>query len=146
MANPTFAQSLAATLSSNSRILTDESSEDFKTSMDRWTNYGLKVPSAIIQPTTEEDVVTTVKELVSASIPFVPAAGGHSCFSSIGKNGVIIDLSRFTGVEVHEARGLATIKGGTLMKEFQAALHPHNQFAGARPLAISQHISKALAK
>lgn len=142
MASPSFVQSLAATLSSNSRILTDESSEEFKTSMERWSNYGLNVPSAIIQPTNEEEIVATVKELVSASIPFVPAAGGHSCFSSIGKNGVIVDLAHFTGVDVDEAGGFATIKGGTLMKEFQAALHPHKQFAGARPLVNYKHIPR----
>lgn len=135
MASPSFIQSLTAILSSKSQILTNESSADFKASMHRWTNCGLKVPSAIVQPATEEDVVATVKELVSASVPFVPASGGHSTFSSVGKPGVIIDLSRFTGVEVDVARGVATAKGGTLMKEFQAALHPHKHFAGAyRPI------------
>ena len=130
MADSTFIQGLTAVLSSESRILTDESSAKFKASMDRWTKYNLKVPSAIIQPATENDVVTTVKELVSASIPFTPSSGGHSCFSSIGKEGVIIDLSRFTGVEVDAANGFATIKGGTLMKELQTSLHPYKHFTG----------------
>lgn len=137
MASLSFVQSLSAILSAESQILTDEGSDGFKASMNRWTSCGLKVPFAIVQPATEQDVVTAVKELVSASIPFVPASGGHSCFSSIGKEGVIIDLSRFTGVEVDEAKGVATVRGGTLMKEFQAALHPHKRFAGAYQLVMS---------
>jgi FAD/FMN-containing dehydrogenase len=130
MATPGFLQSLTAELSPESRVLADENSAEFKASMNRWTNYDLKTPSAIVQPATETDVVSTVKKLVSASIPFVPSSGGHSCFSSIGKDGVIIDLSRFAGVEVDVANGLATVKGGTLMKELQAALHPHKYFSG----------------
>lgn len=146
MASLGFVQSLTAILSDKSRILTDEGSDDFKTSMDRWTSFGLKVPSAIVQPATEQDVVTTVKELVSASIPFVPASGGHSCFSSIGKDGVIIDLSRFTGVEVDEAKSVATVRGGTLMKEFQAALHQHKRFAGAYQLVMSTYPKPLVAR
>lgn len=137
MASPSFVQALTAALSPHSRVLTDERSTEFKKSMDRWTNYGLKTPSAIVQPATEDDVVTTVKKLVDASIPFVPAASGHwaSC-SSIGKDGVIIDLSRFTGVEVDEARSLATVKGGTLMKEFQTTLHSYKHFAGTSGVVL----------
>jgi len=130
MASPSFIQALTAVLSPESRILIDESSAEFKASMNRWTNFNLKVPSAIVQPASEDDVVTTVKELVSTSIPFTPSSGGHSCFSSIAKDGVIIDLSRFTGVEVDEAQSLATIKGGTLMKELQTVLHPYKHFTG----------------
>jgi FAD/FMN-containing dehydrogenase len=130
MTSPSFIQSLTAELSPESRVLTDESSAEFKASMNRWTDYDLKMPSAIVQPATEDDMATTVKELVSASIPFVPSSGGHSCFSSIGKDGVIIDLSRFRGVEVDVANGLATVKGGTLMKELQAVIHSYKHFAG----------------
>jgi len=133
MASPSFFESLATLLPAGSRVLTDESSAEFKASMNRWTNYDLKVPSAIVQPATEEDVATAVRELVSASIPFVPSSGGHSSFSSIGKDGVVIDLSQFTGVEVDVKNGTATVVGGTLMKELQTALHPHKHFAGMFP-------------
>lgn len=125
-----FFQSLMSLLSSDGKVLMDESSPDFQSSMDRWTRLDLEVPTAIVQPGTEDDVVTAVKELVSASIPFVPASGGHSSFSSIGKSGVIIDLSLFTGVEVDEANSIAIVNGGTLMKEFQTVLHTHKHFAG----------------
>ncbi|KAF3008217.1 hypothetical protein E8E14_009289 [Neopestalotiopsis sp. 37M] len=129
MADPNFISSLADSLSAESGILGDESSTEWKASMDRWSHYSLKTPSAIIQPKTEADVVTAVQRLVSASIPFVPASGGHSPFSTVGKEGVIIDLSQFSGVKVDETNDLATVRGGTLMKELQTALHTHGRFA-----------------
>ncbi|ETS83867.1 hypothetical protein PFICI_05743 [Pestalotiopsis fici W106-1] len=129
MADSNFISSLAGSLSAESRVLSDERSADWKDSMNRWSHYGLKMPSAIVRPKTEADVVTAVQKLVSASIPFVPASGGHSPFSYIGKEGVVIDLSQFTGVEVNETKDLATVRGGTLMKELQTSLHAHGRFA-----------------
>lgn len=130
MATPTFISSLSIALSPEARVLSEKTSAEFKDSLARWSDYGIQTPSAIVQPATEKDIVTAVKELVSASIPFVPASGGHSPFSTIGKDGVVIDLSRFTGVEVDEANNLATIKGGTLAKQVQTVLHPYKRFVG----------------
>ncbi|KAF8191661.1 hypothetical protein K438DRAFT_1830907 [Mycena galopus ATCC 62051] len=129
MAIDSFFSTLASTLSPNSKILRDEKSPDFVKSMERWSNYNLNLPLAIVQPASEEDVVRTVQEALKASIPFVPASGGHSLWSTIGRDGIIVDLSQYTGVAVDAANNLATVKGGTLMKELQTALHPHKQFA-----------------
>lgn len=130
MATPTFISSLAIALSSEARVLSEQNSADFKDSLARWSDYGIQTPSAVVQPATENDIITAVKQLVSASIPFVPASGGHSPFSTVGKDGVVIDLSHFNGVEVDEANNLATIKGGTLAKKVQTTLHPYNRFVG----------------
>ncbi|KAI4864585.1 FAD-binding domain-containing protein [Hypoxylon rubiginosum] len=119
MACTAFLSSLLPKLSPESRILRDAESPHFQSSMRRWSNYKLKVPFAIVQPANENDVVHTVREAISASVPF----------SSISQNGIIIDLSRYKGVTVDPANNLATVRGGTRMKEFQAALHPHKQFA-----------------
>lgn len=122
--------SLANTLSPSSRVLVDHESPEFVASMKRWSNYGLNIPFGIIQPGSEQDIVTSIKALTKNSIPFVPASGGHSPWSTIDQNGIIVDLSRYKGVDVDTSKKLATVKGGTLMKEFQTALHPHKQFAG----------------
>lgn len=129
MASPTFLSELGNSLSPDSKVITDHDSSDFVASMERWSNYNLKVPSAIIQPANEQDIVLVVQALLKASIPFVPASGGHSPFSTIGQGGVVVELNRYKGVEVDASRNLATVKGGTLMKELQVALHPHRQFA-----------------
>ncbi|KAK7737330.1 hypothetical protein SLS53_006633 [Cytospora paraplurivora] len=129
MASLTFLSELSESLSSDSRVIADHDSPEFASSMERWSNYGLKVPSAIIQPASEQDIVLVVQALLKASIPFVPASGGHSPFSTIDQGGVVLELNRYKGVEVDASKNRATIKGGTLMKELQVALHPHTQFA-----------------
>ncbi|RYP49056.1 hypothetical protein DL768_005146 [Monosporascus sp. mg162] len=87
------------------------------------------VPFAIVWPSSEQDVVSTVQEALNASGPFVPTSGARSPWSTIGHEGIVIDLSGYKGVSVDAARNLATVRGGTLMKELQSALHPHKQFA-----------------
>ncbi|KAK6949009.1 hypothetical protein Daesc_009081 [Daldinia eschscholtzii] len=129
MASAALISSLLHKLSPESKILSDAESADFQASMKRWSNYNLQVPYAIVQPANENDIVRTVKEAVSAGVPFVPASGGHSPWSSIDQKGVIIDLSRYKGVSVDAPNNVVTVRGGTRMKEFQAALHPHKQFA-----------------
>ncbi|OTA67143.1 FAD-binding domain-containing protein [Hypoxylon sp. EC38] len=128
MASSSFISSLTSILSSNSKILQDAASTDFLASMARWSNLNVKIPLAIVQPATQQDIVGTVREALKAGIPFVPASGGHSPWSTIGKDGIIIDLVLYKGVEVDQENNLVTVKGGTLMKELQSALHPHKQF------------------
>lgn len=120
---------LSNTLSADSKILQDKSAPEFSSSLKRWSDHQLQTPLAIIQPASEEDIVKAIQALLKASIPFVPASGGNTPYSTI-ENGVIVDLSLYRGVEVHAAENRATVRGGTLMKELQLALHPHKQFAG----------------
>ncbi|KAI0006670.1 FAD-binding domain-containing protein [Xylariaceae sp. FL0662B] len=129
MACDSFVSSLLSQLSPESKILRDAKSSDFQASMERWSNYNLKVPFAIVQPANEDDIVHTVREAIATCVPFVPVSGGHSQWSSIGQNGIIIDLSRYKGVTVDAANNLATVRGGTRMKELQITLHSHEQFA-----------------
>lgn len=119
---------LSNSLSAESKILQDKSAPEFATSLKRWSDHQ-QTPLAIIQPASEDDIVKVIRALSKASIPFVPASGGNTLYSTI-ENGVIVDLSLYRGVEVHAAENRATVRGGTLMKELQLALHPHKQFAG----------------
>lgn len=51
--------SLRQSLSKSSTIILEEDAE-YKPSMERWGNIDIKFPGAVIQPTSESDVVTTV--------------------------------------------------------------------------------------
>ena len=64
------------------------------------------------------------------SIPFVTRSGGHSEWSTIGKEGVIIDLGWFKGVEVDRANQTAILKGSILSKEVAVALVDAGLFTG----------------
>ncbi|KAK8052542.1 FAD binding domain-containing protein [Apiospora rasikravindrae] len=124
-----FIPSLRARLSPSSKVLQDNTTSEFKSSLARWSDIDVRVPYAIVQAASEQDIVATVQGAVKAGIPFVPASGGHSPWSTIGQEGIVIDLSRYKGVSLHPETNEATVKGGTLMKEVEVALHPHERFA-----------------
>ncbi|KAL1988299.1 hypothetical protein VTN96DRAFT_274 [Rasamsonia emersonii] len=123
-----FVDALRAKLSSDSHVLTDPQHAEFKDSLQRWSNIDLKVPRAIVRPANETDAVTTVKEAVNASIPFVCASGGHSTWSTIDQHGFVLDLSLYREVVPDPANNVVTVKGGVLMKELQLALNKAGQF------------------
>lgn len=83
MGDNSFLTSLISKLSPSSKVLIDEKSPVFDASMERWSNYGVKTPFAIVQPTREQDIMHTVQKAVKASI-LVLKSGGHSLWSTIG--------------------------------------------------------------
>lgn len=52
-------QVLQDKLSANSKILVDQQTPDFKTSLERWSNLALQIPGAIVKPANEADLVLT---------------------------------------------------------------------------------------
>lgn len=56
-----FVDVLHGQLSKASRILTDPQDAEFQASLERWSNFDLKVPGAIIKPVSEQDIVLTVR-------------------------------------------------------------------------------------
>lgn len=76
------------------------------------------------------ELLAQVKWAVDASIPFVTRSGGHSSWSTIGSDGIIIDLSEYSGVEVDRAAKTATLTGGILTKQAAIALAEEGLFTG----------------
>ncbi len=58
--NP-FIETLRRALSEGSRILTDQNDQEFKTSLERWSDIDLQVPAAIVKPVSETDTVVIVR-------------------------------------------------------------------------------------
>ena len=65
-------------------------------------------------------------------VPFVPKSGGHSEWSTIGKNGIVIDLSRYSGIEVDADSQTATLTGSVLSKEVAVRLAEAGMFTGRK--------------
>jgi FAD/FMN-containing dehydrogenase len=63
-------------------------------------------------------------------VPFVIKSGGHSEWSTIDGSGVIIDLSKYAGIEVDSKTQTATLRGSILSKEVAVALADVGLFAG----------------
>lgn len=123
-----FVDVLHGQLSKASRILTDPQDAEFQASLERWSNFDLKVPGAIIKPASEQDIVLIIKEAVKLSIPFVASSGGHSSYSTIKENGFVLDLSSYKDIALNLVTNTVTVRGGVLMKELQVALNNEGQF------------------
>ncbi|TVY32060.1 FAD-linked oxidoreductase [Lachnellula subtilissima] len=113
---------LKAVLTPGCQILTDTSDAKFVEYLKRWTDIDLMVPGAIVLPTSEDDCQKIVQWASNFSVPFVMKSGGHSEYSTIGSNGIIIDLSLYKGIEVDKNSGTATLKGSILTKDVAIAL------------------------
>lgn len=128
---------LTAELSISAKVLLPGAVE-FKGALERWSLIGLKIPGAIVMITTEEDIISTVchplifsrfktlilqvKLAVKHEVPFVPKSGGHSAWSTIGPEGIIIDLSNYKKVTVNNSAETVTIQPGVLNKQLNEAL------------------------
>ena len=56
-------------------------------------------------------------------MPFVAKSGGHSQWSTIGAEGIIIDLTNFSNVAVDKANSTVRVTGGVLNKQLIEALY-----------------------
>ncbi|KAL8724367.1 MAG: hypothetical protein Q9166_007988 [cf. Caloplaca sp. 2 TL-2023] len=143
----TFISDVRTKISKDSRVMTPRDL-DFAPANERWTDIDRKTPAVIVQPSCEAEVAVLVKTAHVAKIPFVPATGGHSPWSTI-ENGMVIDLSRFKNVSVDANQHKVAVRGGVLMKELQLALSERGQFTtvangntvGAIPYMIGGGIS-----
>ena len=111
-------------------ILTDPAEASFQGYSKRWTDIGRESPAAIVLPRTEEDIQKVVQWAVKSSIPFVAKSGGCSEWSTIGGNGLVIDLTHYSAVEVDAKARTATIRGGVPQKEVAVRLAEEGLFTG----------------
>ncbi|KFZ10799.1 hypothetical protein V502_07907, partial [Pseudogymnoascus sp. VKM F-4520 (FW-2644)] len=112
---------LASKLSSNAKIVTEQD-EEWNALLERWSDIGKQTPAAIVSVATEADVQETVKQCLSHGVKFVPKAGGHSLWSTIGAEGLVIDLTAFNAVVVDKESGTVTVSGGSQIKDAIAPL------------------------
>ena len=111
-------------------ILNDPANADFQEFSKRWTDIDRKIPAAIVLPREEEDICKIVKWAIDSSTPFVAKAGGCSEWSTIGEDGFVIDLTRYSSVEVDRKAQTAIIKGGVVQKEVAVRLAEVGLFTG----------------
>lgn len=60
---------------------------------------------------------------VKYGVPFVPKSGGHSAWSTIGSDGIIVDLSNYNKVIVDKSLKTVRVQAGVLNKELIGALY-----------------------
>ena len=99
-----------------------------QTSVDlNWSQTCRQRPRCIIQPRDAADVSVSIRIISSAGIKFAVRSGGHSPnpgSSSIGQDGILIDLSRLRTVALSKDRSFARVGPGLRWAEVYAALDP----------------------
>ena len=121
---------LRKTVASDCETLEKSDDSKFQEYSERWTDIGRQLPSAIVLPRSEEDILQIVRHAVKAKIPFVVKSGGGSEWSTIGDDGFVIDLSHYSSVSVDAEARTATIKGGITPKETAVRLAEQGLFTG----------------
>ena len=121
---------LQVLVSPDCQILEDSAHPVFHEYAKRWTDIGREIPAAIVLPRTEDDIQRIVQWAVKSSIPFVTKSGGCSEWSTIGDDGVVIDLSHYSAIEIDAHAQTATIRGGIVQKEAAVRLAENGLFTG----------------
>lgn len=79
---------------------------------------------SVLLVSSESEILTAqVKLALKHDVPFVPKSGGHSAWSTIGSEGIIIDLSNYKKVTVNKSAGTVQIQPGVLNKQLNEALY-----------------------
>lgn len=84
-----------------------------------------------------------MKWATSQGIPIVLKSGGHSQWSSIGKDGVVIDLTKIHNIEIDGENKTVQITGSVLSKQVSTALAAVGLFTRERFYAFSKPKSKS---
>ncbi|KAI1836200.1 CAZyme family AA7 [Penicillium roqueforti] len=92
-----------------------------------WSESCFAEPHCIIQPEVAQDVSTAVKVIGFFQVKFAVRSGGHSPnpgWSSIGSQGILIDLSKLSSVSLSSDGKVASVGPGLRWGEVTEALNP----------------------
>ncbi|KAA8642624.1 hypothetical protein EYZ11_009031 [Aspergillus tanneri] len=110
-------KALSEKLSSSAKVYYPDSDE-FEEASSRWSNLEIPTVNIIVVPSTENDVVETVKFANKKELPFLAYNSAHGAITTLGKmtSGIEIYLDQLSGVDVAEDGKTVTIAGGTKSK------------------------------
>ncbi|PHH76379.1 hypothetical protein CDD80_1561 [Ophiocordyceps camponoti-rufipedis] len=107
-------------------VLADPSDDGFRHHARRWSDLDRRIPAAIVLPETEAQIQVVVRWAVEWAVPFVVKSGGHSNWSTC--DGIVIDLSKYSGLEVEVSNRTAKLRGSILTKEVAVGLAETGHF------------------
>ncbi|KAH8887629.1 FAD-binding domain-containing protein [Thozetella sp. PMI_491] len=108
---------LSEKLSSTAQIYFPGSAEFTQLSA-RWSVLDTPTVNVVVVPTTENDIVETIKYANSQDLPFLAYNGLHGAITTLGKmtSGIEIYLGQLSSVNIAEDGQTVTIGGGTMSK------------------------------
>ncbi|RYP58486.1 hypothetical protein DL769_008937 [Monosporascus sp. CRB-8-3] len=110
-------KALSKKLSSSARVYYP-GSDDFEEASTRWSNLDIPTVNIIVVPSTENDVVETVKFANNKKLPFLAYNSAHGAITTLGKmtRGIEIYMDQLSRVDVAKDGKTVTIAGGTKSK------------------------------
>ena len=120
-------------LSPNCEVITNSSPAKFQEYCKRWTDVDRQIPAAIVFPRSERDCQKVIQWANESQVPFVVVGGGCSEWSTIGFEGIEIDLSSYSSISVDQKAQTVTITGAVTQKELATKLAEHGLFTGGIP-------------
>jgi len=91
-----------------------------------WNGTADRRPAAIARPRTTDDVATVVRFAADAGAVLAVRGGGHSLPGlSTCDRGIVLDLSMLNAVTIDPGRMIATVGGGALLGDLDAAASTH---------------------
>ncbi|PFH60833.1 hypothetical protein XA68_10240 [Ophiocordyceps unilateralis] len=107
-------------------VLADPSHDRFQHQARRWSDVDRKIPAVMVLPETEAQIQEVVQWAVQSSVPFVVKSGGHSNWSTC--DDLVIDLSKYSAMEIQVSEGTARLRGSILTKEVAVRLAETGHF------------------
>jgi FAD/FMN-containing dehydrogenase len=121
-----LAASLATLKSRLSGELWTAADEAYDAARSVWNSMIDRRPFAISRCKSIEDVVASVRFAGDHGLPVSIRGGGHNVAGhAVGDGGLMIDLRHMRGVEVNVSRKTATVQGGALWADVDAATQAH---------------------
>ncbi|MCJ1405309.1 hypothetical protein MMC11_008536 [Xylographa trunciseda] len=119
-------QALRVVVAADCEILTDTADAAFRECLKRWTDIDRKTTGGDCSPEnrtgySDNRAFFLVVRRFDGWLK-VRTAGGHSEWSPIGSDGVVVDLSRYSSIQVDAEAQTATLRGSVLSKEVAVRL------------------------
>ena len=99
-------------------------------SVEEWSNWSGSVsfePDTVVEPESEAELQSLVRECVAAGRTVRVAGTGHSWTPVVETDDVVVSLSHLTGVVDHDPEAkTATLRAGTTLEEAGTELHDRN--------------------
>ncbi|KAH7078608.1 hypothetical protein FB567DRAFT_450324 [Paraphoma chrysanthemicola] len=100
---------------SKAEVLLPEDGAKYEKSIERWSEHCIKRASAVVLPTSADDVSAALAIIRKHKIPFTVRGGGHSTSGAASiEDGIVIDLSKMRKVTVDPQAKTIKAEGGTI--------------------------------
>ena len=117
----TLVQSLTQRIGAD-HVLTDDSERNFYA---HDVFRGGELPAAVVRPGTVEELQDIIRLAHESATPVITRGGGASytdAYRHIAPNGITIDTSRLTRIEINESRATVTVEPGVTWAALREAL------------------------